>query len=348
MDELDDGVNLDMYDDEYESNSVMLDTNYNQDYYNPPKKYNQLSPSRVELLSKLLEQEEREQENNDTNTPTETNNSNNFFVDIFKSLSKKFTNKPVSEQNITKNKKYEYDDPDTPPSSPINSVTTNKLNSNILFDVFESAKLKCRSTFVESLSTYFQPANAPTPPGTPCNELDEDYLNETQEIIETNQLNFFDQIVNKLNIFSFKSVSNVTQKDENNNNKKTLIVKPLPIYANKQSSPLTTDDNVFKLEEDIVIEDDFEQDNNVEEEEIKIEMNRNMKNCETPPSSPSKFSPPLHYDDDNFDSTQLNKTTSAFARVASINPLINKSIDLASLLGSLSSLKRNQRLCKYY
>lgn len=71
----------------------------------------------------------------------------------------------------------------------------------------------------------------------------------------------------------------------------------------------------------------------------------NAKKCETPPPSPSKFSPPLPVDDD-YDVEDIKK--SAFVRVASLNPLINKSIDLNSLLGSLSSLKKNQRACKYY
>ena len=67
--------------------------------------------------------------------------------------------------------------------------------------------------------------------------------------------------------------------------------------------------------------------------------------CETPPPSPSKFSPPLPQLDHDYNEEDIKK--SAFVKVASLNPYINKSVDLASLLGSLSSLKRNQRSCKY-
>jgi len=84
----------------------------------------------------------------------------------------------------------------------------------------------------------------------------------------------------------------------------------------------------------------------LEQEEIEPELlvNQKQTKCETPPPSPSKFSPPLPQEE-AYDEEDFKK--SAFVRVASLNPLINKSIDLNSLLGSLSSLKKNQRSCKY-
>lgn len=80
--------------------------------------------------------------------------------------------------------------------------------------------------------------------------------------------------------------------------------------------------------------------------------------CSTPPPSPSKFSPPLpelNDQNDAYNEEQMKK--SAFVKVASLNPYLNLSqanlisnsnstintVDLASLLGSLGSLKRSQR-----
>ncbi len=197
--EYDDGVQLDMYDDEYtdEGGSLILDTSSSQDlnYFSNSNKSakhlnQQLSPSRVEFLSRLLENEERRQQQNDNTNAISTESSShpshmthskerNFFLDMIQALSSKYFSSNKNDhkqnninindnnQNENKNKafKTEFDDPDTPPSSPINTPPVTKHNSNILFDVFENAKLKCRSTFVESFSSYFQPANAPTPPG---------------------------------------------------------------------------------------------------------------------------------------------------------------------------------------
>lgn len=373
LDEYDDGVNSDLYDDyshEYdEQNSIMTDS-FNQDinylcntnntnnnennetslYKSTKSNTNQLSPSRVELLSKLLQKEEQEQLNETKQNTDENNNTNskesNFFLGLFKTLTKKFSKtnskndlraSPVEKQqqeNNIDNIKYDFNDPDTPPSSPINSQLQARTNLNIFYDVFQSAKLKC--------STYFQQANAPTPPATPNNELEDEYSlveNETKQ----QQTNFFEQIASKLNIFSFKSVSTTNLKEANTSDN-PLIVKPLPIYANQPNVASDSvqdeeaEDNIFKLEED-----DIEVDEEIEE----ISLEKSAKKCETPPSSPSKFSPPLNYEEDGGD-FEFNKSTSAFVRVASLNPYFNKSVDLASLLGSLSSLKRNQRLCKYY
>ena len=137
---------------------------------------------------------------------------------LIKNFSTKFNFKPnepaisipseSSSETTRKNKRQDCDDPDTPPSSPINLPYSNSIIApNLLYDVFESAKLKCQSALVAPLSSYFAKKTAPTPPGTPtnCLELAEEAERASDES-EPAQ-NFFDQIVNKLNVFSFKTVS---------------------------------------------------------------------------------------------------------------------------------------------
>ena len=87
-----------------------------------------LSPNRVELLSKLLENEEKNSYKSLNESRVETTKQNNgFFYDIFQKFSTKyFANKPASAKEpcpVRKKskKKSDCDDPDTPPSSPINT-----------------------------------------------------------------------------------------------------------------------------------------------------------------------------------------------------------------------------------
>ena len=93
-----------------------------------------LSPSRVELLSNLLKNEENKQEKYLTNVEAIKLNDDvkqkNFFYDLIDTLSNKYFNKSSKhddndaseQQNYRKMNKigHDYDDPDTPPSSPIN------------------------------------------------------------------------------------------------------------------------------------------------------------------------------------------------------------------------------------
>lgn len=98
-----------------------------------------LSPSRVELLSNLLKNEENKQEKYLTNVEAIKLNNDvkrkNFFYDLIDTLSSKYFTKnskhedsdasaaeSSEQQNFRKMNKirHDYDDPDTPPSSPIN------------------------------------------------------------------------------------------------------------------------------------------------------------------------------------------------------------------------------------
>jgi hypothetical protein len=372
----DDGVNLDMYeedDDELDFNfsnnnnndfdssdpnnlfnekfSMSLNTSFTESDDSEPKKNHRFfSPSKFKLLSRLLESDDEPRVEE-----AEKETKNNFFMSFIKNFSTKFnfnsTNTTEFNETLRKNKRQECDDPDTPPSSPINLPNSNStLNQNIFYEVYETAKLKCQSAFVAPISSYFK-KSAPTPPGTPtnCLELNDDYVSEGSSESEedaqqvnnnlTQPQNFFDQIVSKLNLFSFKSVSQQSQVPPVSN-QNSVVIKPSPIY----SSNTEINKDFFSLNEN--------QDENVDEDEDKeiVEIrNTADTTTSTPPPSPSKFSPPLlmHQNDDVDDYDEEEMKKSAFVKVTSLNPYLNKSVDLASLLGSLSSLKRNQRLCKY-
>lgn len=185
----------------------------------------------------------------------------------------------------------------------------------------------------------------------------------------TSKTNFIDQLVNQLSSFSFKSAfsqattTTTTEPDTPQlidtsvgSTRTSNLVKPQPVYAvksltNATINPVKTVDLAASklIQEDsmkyfkfVKIEDGVEEEieEDVEEPEL-VQCNlMNNKRCGTPPPSPSKFSPPLP-EELEYNEEDIRK--SAFVKVASLNPLINKSIDLNSLLGSLSSLKRNQR-----
>ena len=222
-----------------------------------------------------------------------------------------------------------------------------------------------------------KPATAPTPPGTPQNELDEDYFSSNSKQSEANnssKANFIDQLVSQLSSFSFTSAfSQTTPENAACNQPKPMetsstttnyssphatpnLVKPQPVYSinslNKATIPVKTVDLAASklIQEDskkyfkFVKVEEVEEDDDIEPE--LVECNLNSKRCGTPPPSPSKFSPPLP---EETDYNEEDFKRSAFVKVASLNPLIKQSIDLNSLLGSLSSLKRNQRAaCKYF
>lgn len=223
-----------------------------------------------------------------------------------------------------------------------------------------------------SLFTSFnksKPASAPTPPGTPQNELDEDYINSQKQSMAnqptTSKTNFIDQLVNQLSSFSFKSAFSQTapgntsqpqalETTMSNTSANSNLVKPQPVYAVKSLTQAINPVKTVDLAASKLIQEDSRkyfkfvkiEDADTEEAEDDIEPELvqcnllNSKRCETPPPSPSKFSPPLP---EELDYNEVDFKKSAFVKVASLNPLINKSIDLNSLLGSLSSLKRNQR-----
>ncbi len=340
------------------------------------RKQRVLSPSKVELLTRLLENEEEKNQinyrhnnnennldnnSNDSNNIDQDSNNDNFFTSFFRSISTRYfkssdniqenliqsnnndndVNNNNNNKNKNKNTRNEFDDPDTPPSSPINLPNSdsndNNNNNNVLYEVFESAKLKCKSYF-------YRGKFAPTPPGTPTAGIElENYLNSLKNneqnnystTTTTSQKGFFDQIIDKLNVFS--SFNNI-------NNSKTISNEPLCSMDSQTDNNISyhNDDNDYDSDKEI--ERIFASNNHISTEQSSKEIK-----CSTPPPSPTiakNFSPPLPLEEDEEEYNEEVLKKSAFVKLSTLNPYINKSIDLSTLLGSLTTLKRNNKL--YY
>lgn len=333
------------------SDSFYSDVNNNNLAYNNHNR-RMLSPSKMELLTKLLENEERHQREPEADVDESADPAaGSSIFGFIRSISTRYfrstsTDEPASSSSTststttTKKTRHEYDDPDTPPSSPINlprnqNSDKQSANQNILLDVFKSAK----SYFNRSKSTS---TVAPTPPGTPTHELEHPELDPPEPINQpaVESTSFFDQIVNKLNVFSSfravqSSLSNDALSGSSVKRRPSRIVKPTAVYAVGETKKQLTQPELRVS--------DFDQD---ERELVELASSAgDAKLCNTPPPSPSKFSPPPPELEADYSEEQIKK--SAFVKVASLNPYLNQSsVDLASLLGTLSSLKRSQRLCK--
>ena len=306
-----------------------------------------LTPSKVELLSRLLENEENSalggQESSRSGIQQSPSDGGSF-MGFIRHISAKFYRStsngaetaeaeaalPRRRSSPGSAANRDCADPGTPPSSPIN-VPSASLPA-------EPVKLDLLGTF-RSVGSYLNIKRAPTPPGTPTNELEETSSSRSSSgsseeeegaaAVNSNSVfSFFDLIVSKLSLFSFtkfaSEASNVMPEIE-----PLLVRKPLPVYAEAR-----------QLDEE-----------EIDDELAQIEQNKQQQQkfakCSTPPPSPSKFSPPLPdmLENQSAEYTAEQMRKSAFVRVATLNPLLSKSmsIDLNTLLGSLSTLKRNQQ-----
>ncbi len=387
-----------LYDGDHSSSCLILDPNYskqerifydknnvdnnnnnnNSDTNTKSSNLRVLTPTKVELLSKLLENEEKSKVEEDLNSTSDNQNiqqsesSGSLLYGFFRNISNKLSfnratylkdenidSKPVTKSPPRKSINihiHDLADPDTPPSSPIN-LPSDPIQCSI--SSFSSSNSHFAQNLIRNLSSYLK-ITPGTPPGTPVNELDEEYINslrnngsdrsnspnssltseESQMKINENSKNsvldnmqtFFDQIVNRLSLFNFKTTTTTASNST---------------FAT--SNTLNTIEN-HRIEIKIDDEEDEE-----DREMCEIENNRvifanerrsllNVEKCSTPPPSPSKFSPPLPDHDYNLieSYTEEEMRKSAFVKVATLNPYLKNSLDLASLLGSLSSLKRNQ------
>lgn len=134
------------------------------------------------------------------------------------------------------------------------------------------------------------------------------------------------------------------------NNKFVKLVGSISNYFKGAPTPPATPTNELEIEEKSLFDQIVDKLSlfkpkkyQEEEEEELICIEENKIKCSTPPPSPSKFSPPLA-NELNEEYTEEDLKKSAFATVTKLNPLLNQQVDLSSLLRSLSSLKRNQRL----
>ena len=228
---------------QYEHQSI-----YNQRLEPPKNNSNRrvLSPSKVEMLTRLLEREEQQQQQQSEheNMQHHETSENDLRPGIFGFIKRYFSSsgaetketiEPTKTTN-TRRHRNECDDPDTPPSSPVNLPS-----NNILIDVFNSAR------------SYFQPAKtAPTPPATPTHEIEQKSI-----------YSFFDQFVNRLGS-SFSTSSNAMAK-----------TTPLPSSSsssradNVSSSKQRTTDKPFV--DFSLDEEDFHQE---EKELVDLEMQK--------------------------------------------------------------------------
>ena len=290
-------------------------------------------------------------------TTTTTTTKSNQYLDEIKNLSQKYFTTPLCSDNLKITNKYQIKNldlvnklnelnllsnlqngvvakidlpPDTPPPSP-----TNELADDYNDDDDEIENIIINNNNNNNNDENFK--YIATPPTSPINVFDNN--NNTSSSSSNNKIkliesNFVNEIIERLSIFSFKSIEptcSSTKKKESLN-----ILKPLALYANNNDTnitPVTTPTATPSISNSV-------SDNNVPE---KVDI------PDTPPSSPMlrmSPTPSVPINDEMLLAMDEKKfQNSAFFKVSTMNPIINKTIDLSKLLGSLTSLKRNQRFC---
>ena len=184
-----------------------------------------------------------------------------------------------------------------------------------------------------------------TPPGTPTAHLElELEIEPTVAPVEpsdqekspktisqkSNPTGFFEQIVDKLSMFSFRSAFQQQQQQQQQQQKQppTNNASQVPTHAN--------DNGDDEDDEDDEIKNIFEQKATLE----TVNAEEAAAAAAAAAAAGAAFTPPLlDFDVVEYSQEELKKST--FVQLASLNPHVNKSIDLSSLLGSLTALKRN-------
>jgi hypothetical protein len=313
-----------------------------------PQTTKEFTQDQVRLLEKLLNSNQTSPNSNTNEINTSTSPTLTSKLNEIKNLTSKYYN--LNQLNI-KIDKYQFKNlniydqlrkinllgrikkpkkTDTPPSSPIHSD--------------------------ENFKNELMPPS--TPPVTPTKDFERLFNYDHLSTNSKQYNNYFNQIVNKLKIFT----NTLTTTEIN-----SQIIKPKPIRANKKlitspSSSLTPSPIVqFKPDTstpppspNLVF--DIETNTNYKTNEksafIKLTklnplLNKSIDSNEellpqqektsTPPPSPNFTF------DNNSDDTKILNDKSTFLKITQLNPLINKSIDLADLLGSVSYLKRTNK-----
>ena len=281
-----------------------------------------------------------------TMTPATTKiiDTSNSYLDEINILSQKYFTAPLRSDNLKITNKYQIknidisnrlnelnllsnfqketkNSPDTPPPSPT-LACDDDLSDREIENINETNRKDETCKYIS------------TPPTSP--------INIRENKIKLLEVDFVNEIIDKLSLFSFKSIEPKNIKDvtipvpfktQNINNKEfSEILKPLAIYANNNDTIITpvSTPTTNTLPPDLFTPI-------IEQKEIIPD---------TPPPSPYRTSPTPSIsinDDMLLDLDEKKIQNSAFIKVSTMNPLINKTIDLSKLLGSLTSLKRNQR-----
>lgn len=323
------------------------------------------------LLAKLLDSQEINEkpvktQNITTNTTTTlttvnstiTNTTHSItYLDEIKNLSKKFYSTPLHSDCLKITNKYKFKNldlfsklndlnlldnikiklnsdttttaknvqiPDTPPCSPI--------NEQIMQDEENDGDNE-----IENLCKY-EPNNANkmvTPPTSPIIMNNDKNNSEESPKIKLLEKNFVSEIIERLSIFSFKPIDTnpeSTPPQTVSRVDKSALIKPLALHANNTDTLITP--TPTPITPTMPSTSKFEVSNKIPE---------------TPPPSPTAHlrtspTPSLPINDEfmsKLDENQLKN--SAFIKLSTLNPLINKSVDLSKLLGSLTSLKRSNK-----
>lgn len=287
-----------------------------------------------------------------TTTTSTANNCLNPYLEEIKNLSQKYYTTPLRGDNLKITNKYKMNNldlsnklnelnllnnfqankktsPDTPPSSPTNELVE-RDDSDDEIENINSNEESCKYN------------NISTPPTSPINIFENENTSSNKNEIKLLGSNFVNEIFDRLSLFSFKSIGSNENSNEkvvisDHKKKSSVVLKPLALYANDDdSTTITTPLTTPTLESAV--------------RQISDELSIKKKKegiPDTPPPSPTLRASPTYsipIDDEmllSFDEKKFQN--SAFIKVSTLNPMINKSFDLSKLLGSLTSLKRNQR-----
>lgn len=282
------------------------DDNYDDDdevWMNSSSKY-AASNSKTKLrLPTIISSDSLDEANINSNERLTLKNLINTQIDEY--IQKSSTTKPQSNNPYLEEIKNLSHKYYTTPLSGDNLKITNKYKIDLSNKLNE----------LNILSNFNNDKQPDTPPPSPTNIEDAielistppsspvNYLNENK--LKLLESNFVDEIFDRLSIFSFKSIilPNQCQTED------AKVLKPLALYSNNSQT-------------------------------LSNEQNKKETPPITPPPSPTLCASPTLSIPIN---TAFDEKNSAFIKVSTMNPLVNKSIDLSKLSGSLNLLKRDQR-----
>lgn len=334
---------------DYEYDESLEDSLKREPHSLSPQPTKEFTQDQVKLLEKLLNSNQTspnsgEKEIQTSTSPTLTNKLNEI-----KTITSKYYN--LNTLNI-KIDKYKFKNL---------NIYDQLRKINLLGKI---KKPKKQTDTPPSSPIHFKNQTIPsTPPVTPTKDFERLFNHDDSSISFNQYSNYFNQIVNKL-----KTFTNTIQPTNETN---TKIIKPKAIRLDRQnhlSSPTSsTPSPTLQFKPDTstttpppspnLVFDLESNTNKIDEKSAFIKLtklnpliNKSIDSKEdpllittqekttTPPPSPN-----FTFDDNNKIDTQNLNDNSAFLKITQLNPLLNKSIDLADLLGSVSYLKRTNK-----